>query len=417
MADFINSVTTGNSVLSNILTELGYNGWTLNNGSYNGCTFASFTSIPILQNNPIVQNGLNLYAAINEITGYSPFGSDPNGIGKLFNTLLGTLQFRDELTPQVVVKQLPFAQRVNTENMGFAGYTFRMTLLFLGPDYQKAIRNFENAILNPPANANGVLVHPTRGLISGITRITEPIVIDTSLAYWNAATVNVVFRSEQSTGGNLSVSTIQNFANALEAALAAIAAISASLAALGAYIQSGNRFFSGQSSNQTTSQYQSVATQTNSVSSSLFSNTNYVYQTSNTGVTNSTLNSIPIDYTQLPPALNQVETFAIPQGNIIMNNYITQCNQLIANIENLPFNSQANNLINAINTSIGALNDVCLTAVNYAPTINYVTPRLMSIRGVVAQNNIPFSNIPSIMALNPTLLSANYIPKGTTVIL
>jgi len=417
MADFINSVTTGNSVLSNLLTELGYNGWTLQNGSYNGCSFASFVSVPILQNNPIVQNGLNLYASINEITGTSPFGSDTNGLGRLFNTILGTLQFRDELIPQTVVKQLPFSNRVNTEAMGFAGYTFRMTLLFLGPDYQKAIRNFENAVLNPPSASAGVLVHPTRGLIAGTTRVLEPIIIDTSLAYGYAATITVTFRSELSTGGNVSVSSIQNFINALEAALGIITGISSSLAALGAIIQSGNRFFSGQSSNQINSQYQSVVTQTNSVSSSLFNNVNYVYQTANTGVTNSTFNAVPINYTKIPLALNQVTTFAPAQGNIIMNDYIQQCSELIRSLELLPFNSQANNLINNINTSVGVLNDVCVTAINYVPTINYVTPRLMSIREVVAQNSIPFSSIPSIMALNPNLLSANYIPRGTTVIL
>jgi hypothetical protein len=52
---------------------------------------------------------------------------------------------------------------------------------------------------------------------------------------------------------------------------------------------------------------------------------------------------------------------------------------------------------------------------NGAKLIAYITPRLMSVREIAFELNVPFSRLNDIDALNPELDSLNYIPKGTKV--
>ncbi len=52
---------------------------------------------------------------------------------------------------------------------------------------------------------------------------------------------------------------------------------------------------------------------------------------------------------------------------------------------------------------------------NRTRIIEYITPRIMSIREVAFANNISLESIADIDILNPELLSVNYIPKNTTL--
>lgn len=271
----IGALTTSNAVLSNVLSALGLNGWVLKNGVYNGCTFASFVQVPIIEDNPIVQNGTDIFASVNEITGNN-FGIDGNGFGKLYNTILGTLQFEDELILQVVTKPLVFANRCNTENMGTGGYEFKMTLLFFGTEYQKAIRNLENAIVYgaKKPSENLTLIHPVRGLIPGITRVTY-IKEAATLANWNAATVQITFRSEQTTGGTVSNSPIKNFTNALQATLGTVLGIASTASLFVEAVNSNGRIPTGQTSNSIYTQSKNIQTQSNELSATLYQNANY----------------------------------------------------------------------------------------------------------------------------------------------
>ncbi len=411
----IGAITTASSILDTLLTALGINGWQLKDGVYNGCTFAAFTQVPIVQNNPIVQNGGDLFAAVNEIIG-NTFGDDANGFGRLFNTFLGTLRFTDKLNLQIVTKELPFANRCNTEDMGTGGYTFSMTLLFLGTEYQKALRNFENAILYPPNDPtlSKVLIHPTRGLIPGITRVTS-FDIDSSLANWNAATVQVTFRSEQTSGGTISNSTIQNFTNALQAALATVAGIAATAALFKDAVNSNGRIPTGQTSNATFTQSTNIQTQSNDLSQTLYDNVNYIYQSSNTGASNATLNSTPINYANLPPALNQVTNYVSSQSDIILAAYQEQSNAVLGEIAASRFGDACNGLVNQISSGITALQNVATLAIPVNSTLSYTVPSDMSIRGVMANNGINFNNALKILINNPQIACPNLIPQGTVV--
>lgn len=418
MANIAAFATTTSSVTSTLLTALGIDGWALRNGKYNGCTFASFVQVPVVQNNPLVQSGTNLFASINSLVGFTN-GADANAFGQLYNTFLGTLQFSDDLMLEIVRKKLPFSNRCNTENMGSGGYIFKMTLLFLGPDYEKAITNFENAINNTPKSTkdNLVLIHPTRGKIAGITRVAA-FRIDRTLANWNAATVNITFISEQTNGGSSNstvISTVQKFTNVVQAGLGTVTGLTSTVANFQALVNSNNRIPTGQTSNVTYTKSSAISTSTVALSETLLNNINYIYKTSNVGINNPTLDSLEINYNKIPPVLNQSTRYSASQSTIILSYYLAQANEVITQINEADFGINSNDLINEITASIAALEEIAIAALNIQQTLSYVVPYTMSIRTVLAQNSQPLNNALSVLLNNPHIPSANYIPAGMVI--
>ncbi len=413
----INALTTGSSVLSGALTALGINGWRLSDGSYNGCTFASFVKIPILENSPIIQNGENLIAAINEISGVTS-GLDPNGIFNLYNTILGSLQLTAEPIFNIAEKKLPFANRCNTENMGTGGYVFRMVLLFLGSDYIKAKNNFLNAISYTPTNPAIALslIHPTMGKIPGITRVTK-CTVDETVSTWNAAMVNITFRSEQTFKGVSPVNQLQNFTNALQSALGIALGITSATSDFLAIVNSNGRIPTGQTSNVTFTKSKNIADGATDISKSLVANANFVYKTSGTTAVNSSLNSVKIDYSLLPPTLNQVINYAPIQQAIISNYYIKKVQALKDIIAVSGFGSNTNQLTNQLDASIGSLNSVATLALPATNTLSYTVPYVMSLRTVLVNNRISLTQALRVYLNNPQILSPNYIAEGTIIVL
>lgn len=413
----INAITTGSSVLSGVLYALGINGWKLSKGSYNGCTFASFVQIPIIENNPIIQSGENLIASINQISGITA-GADPNGLFNLYNTILGSLNLSTEPIFQVAEKALPFANRCNTESTGTGGYIFRMVLLFVGSDYQKAKNNFVNAICYPPTDPSKYLslIHPTMGKIPGITRVTH-MTIDESVGIWNAATINITFRSEQTFKGIAPTNQIQNFTNALQSALAIALGINATVADFLSIVNSNGRVPTGKTSNVTFTQSQTIATQANSISNSLVANVNYIYKTSNTVTVNSSLNTMKINYSLLPPTLNQVVSYAPVQQAIISNFYMGKVQSLKTYIATTPFGSNVNQLINQLNASVSILNSVSSLVLPSSNALSYKVPYTMSLRTLLINNGITLDQALNVYLNNPQILSPNYIEEGMVVLL
>jgi len=413
----ISAINGINSGLSNILSALGLNGWILKDGKYNGCTFAAFVDIPILENNPIFQEGANLVASINELSGLN-LGGDPNGLGKLINTYLGSLQFSENMIRQIAVKQLPFTNRCNTEDMGTGGTEYRMSLLFLGSEYQKAVRNIKNAILNPPLSSadNLVLVHPTEGKIPGITRVTE-FRTDTTLANWNATTVHITFRCEQTAGIQQIKNLTADILAAIAALLALIAAIKAEINIIQEVLTNGN-LPNYQPSNATNTAISNTKVKVDKLSNNLLANTNYIYKASSPpGVSNSTLDVTPIDYSALPPALNQVTKYSAIQGLILLQDYISKCDAIFVDLLDPVFQGQSNNLVNLINDSKTALSNLSTLVVNSPTTLSYLVPYNMSIRTALVLNGRNINEAPAVLAKNPFILSANYLPEGTVIAL
>ena len=406
----INSLNSANSAYNNFLSQLGLKSWTLKEAKYNGCTFAVFQRIPFLKNSGLIDAGLELYASYNQIFGDNDF--DNNDIGSLKDTVLGTLQFEDELITQIAVKKLPFANRCNTENMGFGGFNFKMTLLFLGPDYQKAIQNFEHAIVNPPQDNYLVLEHPTRGVIPGITRVVS-YKIDTNLNNYNGATINITFKSEQSLIQQLpEVSLLSNRAGAISAVLDSAIAIQGAIATITDFLGlNGNTTPSP--TNQTVAK--NIQSSNSNLSSTLFNCTNYIYKNSNTGIANTALSAASLNKDFIPVALQQNITYTSSQGNYLIDFYSQQCNDAINVIKSYNLGGNANKMINTINESIGLFYNLTILMASNVSTSTYITPYDMSIREVLVRNNLVMSQAVALLNINPNIPSANYIPKNFIV--
>lgn len=425
------STTTGLANLSsNIASALGLEGWQLKTGKYNGCTFVAFVDIPILENSMLYQAGADLVASYNQNFG-TPSAQDPNRAGQLYSTDLALLQFTDTLIQGKVIKETPYTDSVNIEDVGFKGYEFKMSLLFIGDDYLTALYNFEKAIITKPANPSQYLSleHPTRGKIAGYTYVTEGPQIITSLAYWQGCIVNVTFRSVDTQGVIAKapvISTARQVARALNAALASVNAIGTTVAQIkGAQTNLQRGFFSPRllgAVNQSSSgdylsytQYINIVNATTELQKTLYNCVLYVYRYGNSSVKVSQLSASTIDYNYIPKVLNQTKKYTLPQGDIILNFYYQQTNQVLALIASYGVQTVASDLIVQIKKSITNLSAVCQTIGNKITTNYYVTPYNMSIRRVLSLNNLELNRIGAVLELNPQIISANYVPENTVV--
>lgn len=433
---------------SNIQAAFGLNTWQLRNGMYNGCTFMAVTllnsdiNVPILQNNPAFGGIVNATSTFNQFFGTNIPGADPNRTGQLYDTTLGMMQCTDKIITGTVQKQTPYTDSINIEDTGFKGYEFRMSLIFVGADYMTALSNFENAVANPPTDPAKYLVlqHPTRGLIKGLTYVIGDLEVVHSMQNWRGCLVNVTFRSvdfnRQSKPPLLN--TAQKIARAISAILNLIASISGGIATLNAFTNNlknqgtlpllnntepSNQVIIKQVTNSGAGitenvQFQQIYLANNvlqTVSTTLMNVLAYVYKTGEPGVSNSTLDSFDIDYSFIPTSLNQSPRYTLNQGGIIMNYYDSLCITSRAALDALNLGSDTNDILIDINSSVSAMGIFC-EAVGNATTYNtYVTAYPMSIRRVLNINNISLSNMAAVMALNPQLQSANYIPADTLV--
>lgn len=412
----VSSLTGVSSLYSNALSEFGLSGWSLKSGKYNGCTFAVFVPIPIIGNSQVYKAGTDVVALYNQTTGQNLLGTDPNGTGNLYNTTIGTLHWVDRLVLQIVTKQLPYANRCNTEDTGTGGREFKFTILFLGDNYQLGITNLENAILNPPSGTQYLqLEHPTRGVIPGVTRCTD-FVINTDFSKWNAATVDITFRSEQNDKQKKGkVNLVQTITQAISTGLATVTAINGAVKAFSTLLGNGVTTTSTTASSTSYTTITNIQASNETTSNVMFNSMAYIYQSSNTGISNSTLQKAIINYSYLPASLSQNPPYTVSTADIIMQHYVNQVEAAIALINSYNLGGIVNEMINLLNSSITTLSNVASSMVPLTSNLIYTVPNLMSLREVLARNNISLSEISNVVKINRDLLSVNYIPAGTRV--
>lgn len=425
MADIFGITTAASTYGANITSALGLTGWQLKTGKYNGCSFATFVQIPILENNAIYKSGQDLVAVYDQAFGTLSDGADRNAKGQLYNTIMGLIQFSDKLVTGTVEKQTPYANSVNIEDVGFKGYEFKMSLVFFGDDYMKALANFENAVLNPPKIATQYLKleHPTRGVIDGYTYVVGGLEVITSLAYWRGCIVNVTFRSTTTPSQVKSAnSNVTNVIRTINAALGVVNGLGATIATINGTISNfkSNGVISNNSSVTTSAQvtqaqYNTLSTNLTSLSTAMFNAILYMYKYGKTGTNIASLNSATLDYSYLPKSLNQQVSYKLNQGSIIMAEYYAQCQAIVDEIATYNLQGLANDIVNEIRKSISALGAVCEVIGNKKTTSTYTTPYDMSIRRVLSINGLPLNKAQTVMDLNPDILSANYIAANTVV--
>jgi hypothetical protein len=422
----VGTVNAVNSSINSLSTSLGFDGWQLSSGTYNGCSFAVFTT-PALDELPVYNSGVDVVANINQYLGGDQTGTDSNRTGQLYNTFLGMINFSDKLITGTVQKQTPYANSINIEDMGFKGYEFKMSLLFVGSDYQKALSNFENAIKNPPTTPDKYLKleHPTRGLIDGYTYVIGDPEIVHSLSLWRGAIMNITFRAVETPKISKSpyISLTSNVLRSINTALGAVSAIAGTIAIIKAQITGYLNLVQKPSRVSSSLGYRSLtSTQATTISTALNQSANkllncvcYLYKRGDAGVTVVELDNKDINYSYIPPSLNQSRVYNENQNSLIMDYYYADVKESIAVIESAEILGASNDIITELNTSVSKLAAVCDSIASQVEYQTYITHSVMSIRKVMSINNIPLSSMAKMMKINPQIICGNYIVPGTAV--
>ena len=419
----LSSIGTAKNALSGLASDLGLTGWQLSTGKYNGCSFAHFTGIPLLENNALYKQGESLISSVNQITGSTLLASkDPNGFGNLSDTVLGLVKMTSEYIPQIAIKPTPYGIKANTEDVGSAGYEFKFTIVAIGADYQKAISNIERLIKSPPIDSNNlVLEHPTRGIINGITRCTYFKVIE-EYSQWNGATLEITFRSEESNiSKEVKGSYVKSVTQAILSGLGTITATNSALSELTTRISTatgllgfGNRYSVAP---KTFTQIKQLSSKTTGLNNRNLQSMNYIYKNSNTGASNITLNNTSSDPKYLPSSLAFPSQYNSLQGSLLLDEYYKYAKELIETVKGFGYNGESNNYINSINQSIATLYNLANLAAQTATSYTYSVPYTMSIHEVLARNGRGFDQASIVLRNNPQIPSANFIVAGTRVLL
>ena len=419
----LSGIGTANNALTGLANQLGIDGWQLVDGKYNGCTFCHFVGISLIEDNPLYASVNDLVSSVNQTFGKNILKEkDPNAFGNLYDTTLGLIQMSSEYKPQIIIKPLPYGVKVNTEDLGTAGYEFKFTIVVIGNDYKKALDNIERAIKSPPSGDSYLqLVHPEYGIINGVTRCTAFRRLS-SLDVWRGAKAELVFCSEESNiTGNAKKDWLQLITNGILTTLRTVNALDATLSELTTMFNSTKGLLgfvnNNYSSPLTWTQIKNMSAQTKTVQNQLLQGTNYIYKNSNTGATNVTLNNTALDTKYIPSALQFSTPYNGLQGALILDNYSNTCKKLKETILSYNYGGQSNSLINTINQSIANLYNVANLCSQRPATYSYVVPYTMSIHEVLAINNIGFDMALSVLNNNPQIKSANYVEAGMAVTL
>lgn len=128
---------------------------------------------------------------------------------------------------------------------------------------------------------------------------------------------------------------------------------------------------------------------------------------------NDPYNSIPVSTLSSPTA----QAVSVTQLTKEVDDLTTQVAAIIAVIESNNGALELFDTIISLRQAIVNIQAVLVAGIAASKaTLNvYVTPRIMSIREVCFQNGIPLSRTEDIFNLNPSLLSVNFIDKGTMI--
>ena len=159
--------------VENIATITGLNNWELQQAHYNGCSFSVI--IPVSGGSSVIGQAVaNGAYAYQKTLGKQKKITDPNQYGGLLNTSLNITGIKDKLKAKYVKKRLPYSNSDSIEFMGYSGWSFNLTAVFIGFDYLTGFNNFLNSIHNPPSiDVENVFIHPIYGQIAGKTLLVD----------------------------------------------------------------------------------------------------------------------------------------------------------------------------------------------------------------------------------------------------
>lgn len=420
------AITTATNLASGITSTVGdlfgLNTWQIRDGIYNGVTFCSAgrSGMSILTTGlggQIFDSIDGVTASVNAFTGKTM--RDTNSRQLLVDTLLNIIDMKSEFLLQNAIKRFPLAKQSLVEELGTGGWVHSFVIQIVGQDYSTAIKNIQNAILNPDGDKS--LTHPTLGKIAGKSYVIN-FTFSENVTLWRGATLSISFLSQSETSSvPATKSQLQKVFNAATACLNAVTTITTTYAVVKGYYNQVSNLIAPRTRN---SQLKVATAKVDNVTESLSASTNYIVKTSNSGAKISSLSNTPINYDALPVIVSGVEipktsgatkTYNDNQGIILLDSYTAKVTEAIASLEQL--GGDANNLKMELYKSVSLLADLVLSAGTQQPTQTFTTPYPMSLSTVLHLNNLDINLASQVFKNNPQLISANYIPQGEKVYL
>ncbi len=335
----------------------------------------------------------------------------------------------DNVSRRKIKYKIPYVDGQATDDLGREGGTFDFDVLIHGTQYKQGLAIIQKLIQQ---SIPGSLMHPVLGKIPCVIQDIQMVHEASSR---NAVRVKLIFiehnygllglepvnknklLSTVSSALATALETVNTIQNAIASVQAAVlfaevlkASISNHLALFGKnlnlFLSSLNLTFNSKSASSLPSLVPvqqggnlnpdgTISTSSNSILSTTVS----------TQVSPKTNQTIPASTVQA--AINQANVLRDQIQSIITLMESGPNGALIFYDNIIALKKSAVDMTNAVNSAI---------ATNNASLLNYTTPRLMSLREVAFLNGISVDRVDELGTLNKDLLSANYIPKDTLVV-
>jgi prophage DNA circulation protein len=325
----------------------------------------------------------------------------------------------------------PYQDGQTTDDTGRKPQTFQLEIMIFGTNYKIGLNNLLNELNQPYP---GTLRHPVRG---DIQCVMEDYELSHMAENRSAVLIRLTMIEHNFSLGNFSQQFPQN-QSTVKSALAGALTFIAKIQAVATYISNAEAFATSLKQELTSyvNQFQAGFTLLLQQINQAFNNSTssdipslLPVNLGGTATTSTTFNTLvsPSDPFQNAP-INSSQDSATPvstqQAINNVNALRDQANALIQNLESqtitypndgaLYFYDQ----ILAIKQSMNAMQSALELGIQSSQStiVNYVTPRLMSIREVAFANGLSLDAVIDIEQLNQQqLLSVNYIAKGTTI--
>ena len=324
--------------------------------------------------------------------------------------------------------QYPYRDGQTTDDLGRKPGSFQMEILIHGIRYMQGFRALMAEFDKPTP---GILIHPVRGQITvGVE--------DFQIAHTNdqrkAVALNVTFIEHNFTVGNIRDLKDTSVKSKLAAALEIFKKIDATINKIEAttlFVRGVKNQLKALLEAYKTSNGQVLTTMnvafnlgagSNDIPALLPVNEGGTRDSNGIVTTNDFLvvRSVSDPFNNLPVSLLSQTTQQALAATQIQKQIESVRNQAADLIEALIDNGGALEFYDDIielRASVNQVQDVFESGVasSNAQVIDYVTPRLMSLREVAFANGIPVERVQEIDILNPSLLSTNFVPKGTSL--
>jgi len=412
-----------------------FNGWDLQDASYNGVNFYIANAIPGISNGTI-----NNYAQIiNSIENFFNSSQFPLNSAPPLGTNYFLKNTRDTIRRKLIVHPSINSSTNIIEDQGFLPERFGIVGIISGNNYQQVYTNLYNYFLarrgddyfdNIPIGYQNVLYHPVRGKITNC--LLENFDVIHSGSYIKAIVFTASFITQSLSNFTLTTNIANQISQALAILTNSIAAIQNTIVASQLTFNTLSANYNNSAQQQT---YQNVIAPTitntiiplsNAIGTIMYNNLNP------SNLTNYYFQNQTVDYTALPDLVPFSTGFNYGSLSSILSVYETNSQATLdyiyqldynynTGVYDLPYSTFLADIIQSIkNCYVSLYNLAKVYSVNNLNSfISYTLPYSMSLRKVCFLNLVDFTvvnNIDIIYQLNSNVINnVNFIDQDTII--